>query len=632
METTRKWKPLELPTWTAVPAWLLLSGGITVLALWCQPNPLRDVLRIFLEQPVLILLNVLPVALVLAFLGFLTRNLFAGAALTELITGVLSVANRIKIEIREEPVFPRDLALLREVGSAMRNYEIRYPAAVISLVAVLFLCLVGAALTLKFRPAKRPFLRGWKTALAGAGISAAVLAVLCVTLLGSKTVYQQLKISNASRMSVIFNETGFPYEFCRMLRTYSVERPRGYSRTEAEAWDSAPGSPGSPADVHVVFVMNEAFSDLTDQPVFTAEEDPLKHLHAIEQEEHCISGRLVVPGFGGGTANTEFDVITGMQTRSLSQTATSAMRVVDRNLDSLFRVFRAEGYRTSFIHPGYSWFYNRQNVYRWLGAEQTEFVEQMESPVYKGSWISDDYTASLVEREFETAVAEGSLLCSFTTSIQNHMSYTYAKYGEDADYDPLETAVPVPEEVQMMVDVYTEGVRDADAMLGRLRDYFAARPEPVVLVFFGDHLPYLGDGGMGYQALGLDVSQVDGAVKDSYFAYETPYVIWANDPAADRLNWTEAAEKLDIGDGESLSAAFLGAAVLELTGRGEETAWFGFLNSLRRSCPVVQRETVLLADGTIAPASDLEGTELGQQLEKWKKWSYYKLRQKILGD
>ena len=47
---------------------------------------------------------------------------------------------------------------------------------------------------------------------------------------------------------------------------------------------------------------------------------------------------------------------------------------------------------------------------------------------------------------------------------------------------------------------------------------------------------------------------------------------------------------------------------------------------------MVQRETVLLADGTIEPASDLEGTELGQQLEKWKKWSYYKLRQKILGD
>ena len=135
METTRKWKPLELPTWTAVPAWLLLSGGITVLALWCQPNPLRDVLRIFLEQPVLILLNVLPVALVLAFLGFLTRNLFAGAALTELITGVLSVANRIKIEIREEPVFPRDLALLREALDALAERSGADPASRLDVLA-----------------------------------------------------------------------------------------------------------------------------------------------------------------------------------------------------------------------------------------------------------------------------------------------------------------------------------------------------------------------------------------------------------------------------------------------------------------------------------------------------------------
>ena len=48
-----------------------------------------------------------------------------------------------------------------------------------------------------------------------------------------------------------------------------------------------------------------------------------------------------------------------------------------------------------------------------------------------------------------------------------------------------------------------EGARDADAMLGRLRDYFAGRSEPVVLVFFGDHLPYLGDNQLGYRELGF---------------------------------------------------------------------------------------------------------------------------------
>ena len=52
----------------------------------------------------------------------------------------------------------------------------------------------------------------------------------------------------------------------------------------------------------------------------------------------------MVPGFAGGTANTEYDVLTGMQTNAISVTATSALRAVNRNLDSLFRVYGADGY------------------------------------------------------------------------------------------------------------------------------------------------------------------------------------------------------------------------------------------------------------------------------------------------
>lgn len=95
---------------------------------------------------------------------------------------------------------------------------------------------------------------------------------------------------------------------------------------------------------------------------------------------------MVVPGFAGGTANTEFDVLTGMQTNALSAATTSALRVVNRNLDSVFRVFRAGDYHTSFLHPGDDWFYNRENVYRWLGAEETLFADEMKNLEYKGRW------------------------------------------------------------------------------------------------------------------------------------------------------------------------------------------------------------------------------------------------------
>ena len=94
--------------------------------------------------------------------------------------------------------------------------------------------------------------------------------------------------------------------------------------------------------------------------------------------------------------------------------------------------------------------------------------------------------------------------------------------------------------------VYAEGARDADAMLGRLVSYFSDTDQPVVLAFWGDHLPYLGDNQIGYRQLGLDVfSGPEG--QENLAAYETPYVVWANDAAAEVLDWENAVKALDLG-------------------------------------------------------------------------------------
>ena len=65
--------------------------------------------------------------------------------------------------------------------------------------------------------------------------------------------------------------------------------------------------------------------------------------------------------------------------------------------------------------------------------------------------------------------------------------------------------------------------------------------------------------------------------------------------------------------------------LLELTGRGEESAWFAYLNQLRRELPVVQREVCMLADGTVTREISREQTAL---IQKWRRWSYYKLEYK----
>ena len=626
MKIRDRFSKFQLPWWGSLLAAVLLSGCITLLALWCQPNALRTVLAHFKAQPLLIVLNAMPIGLLVLALTCLLRNVFFSASLVNLAVCVLSIANRIKLEVRDEPVFPRDFALLKEVGSAMGTYDIHFPWGVIAVVLFASAALAVLGVFCKGQPFPIARLRGWLGRVLGCAASFAVLTGLILTVYASNDLYNSFSVSNAYYIPSVFNELGFPYCFCHQFTTYPIDKPEGFDKAEAEDWDDG-GETGLGKDVHLIMVMDEAFSDLTDDDAFayTAENDPLPNLHALQTDPHAISGHVVVPGFAGGTANTEFDVLTGMQTNALSAATTSSFRVVNRNLDSVLRLFGDDGYHTSFFHPGDDWFYNRENVYRWMGAEETVFVDQMEDVDYKGRWVTDDYMAGFIEDKFEEAVENGELLCNYTTTIQNHRSYTADKYGADYEYPDVPLTVSVSPEVETLLKVYVEGARDADAMLGRLVDYFSATDEPVVLAFWGDHLPYLGDNQLGYAELGSEVALSEEERSDPLCSYETPYVIWANDAAAEILDWDAAVEALDLPENHELSASFLGAALVELTGRTGESPWFDFLNQLRRELPVVQKKTYLTMDGTY---TKIISTEQEQLIDQWRKWSYYKLRYK----
>ena len=649
----KRFHKIELPLWGSFLLAVLLAGCITLLALWCQPNALRTVLAVFRGQPLLIVLNALPVGLLLLTFAFLFRNIFYSGALVNFFVCALSLANRVKIEVRDEPVFPRDFSLLREVGSAIQSYDIRYPVKAIAVVALTTVLLIGLGVLFPSRPVSFAALKAkltkrdavavfpgrcWIERIVGAVLSFGVLTALIFTVYASNDLYNSFRVSNAYYVPAVFNELGFPYCFCHQFTTYPVDKPEGFSKSEAAGWETGE-QPGLGKDVNIIMVMNEAFSDITDGSMFNWAEgdDPLPNLHALQNDPHALTGHIVVPGFAGGTANTEFDVLTGMQTNALSDTTTSAMRVINRNLDSLFRVFGADGYRTSFYHPGDAWFYNRENVYRWLGAENTVFAKDMQDPEYKGRWVTDDYMAGQIEEEFETAVSEGRPLFNYTTTIQNHMSYTADKYGEGHTFAPVSVTADISDETRTMLEVYTEGVRDADAMLGRLTTYFAERSEPVVLVFYGDHLPYLGDNQKGYAELGSEVAIAENDRTDILCSYKTPYVIWTNAAAADALDWEAAAKQLVLPEDGTVSAAFLGSVLLDLTGRGGESPWFDFLSSVRRLVPVVQKKIYILTDGELIANRDLlERTDetaaaLKAAIRKWRCWSYYKLKYAEVG-
>ena len=284
---------------------VLLAGFYTLLCLWTQPNSFRSVLIIFRAQPLLIVLNALPIGLLILACAFLFRNVFGAACLVGTCCALLSTANRIKLEVRDEPVFPRDFALLKEVYAATGEYAITWPWKVLAVIA---LCAVFTGLAAWFvgvKPCPLAKLRNLWGRLLGFVLSLGVLVALIFTLYASDTLYDSFSVTNAYYIPSVFNELGFPYCFCHQFTTYTVDKPDGYSRSQAAVWDSEETEPKERRNVHVIFVMNEAFSALSEEPAFTytAENDPLATYHSLQSDPHALTGRVVVPGFAGGTAN-----------------------------------------------------------------------------------------------------------------------------------------------------------------------------------------------------------------------------------------------------------------------------------------------------------------------------------------
>ena len=604
---------------------LACSVVVTLFVLWAHPVSVLAMLGKMLRQPLILFLNWLPIALLTAAFAFAFRNVFFSSALVGFIAGAMSLVNRVKLTIRGEPFVPRDISLIKEAADAAGSYDMTLPWFQLGCLVVMTAVFIVLGVLLPLKKAEdAPKKRGVLVRVIGFVLCVAVLAGAVGLVYSSTDLYNSFETTEPYNLSSVNNELGFVYYFCYHFSTYKIEKPEGFDRDEAASWETGYESAPDAADVNVVFVMNEAFSDILNEDVFVFPEgeNPMEVYNTLAEGENAWAGHIVVPYFAGGTADTEFDVASGMQTNLLNPASPSltAFRTVNRDLDSIFRVFGADGYTSCFMHPGQSWFYNRENVYDWFGADESFFVEDFDAE-YKGDWVTDESVLRELVSRFEEKSAGGGLDFTYAVTIQNHMSYTAEKYG-DYVCPEVETTAELSPEIQTAVNVYAEGIRDANALLEDLTEFYSAQDEPVLLVFFGDHLPYLGDNRQGYAELGLPAASVAGG-EDPYAAYTAPFLIWCNDAAAEALDFENAIEALDLPADGRISACYLGAAVLELTGRGEVSPWFAFLNEMRRELPVLHNGFYESADGSISTEPTAEQAAL---VSRMRCWAYYKLR------
>ncbi|MBO2527583.1 MAG: hypothetical protein CW335_05330 [Clostridiales bacterium] len=605
-------KTLSLP-YTFLFAFLS-SVAITLLVIFLQPGGFFDSMQVIIRTPSLIVLNGFPVLLLVFLLYFITGNMFAGASAAALIAEILSYANLLKLEARNDPLVPADIALLREGMDAVGEYKLNLHVGLLILIAASVLAFVILAICF---PTKRPH---WLVRILSSAALIGLAALSMIYIYPNKDYYESLP-GGKSNVPQVFNTYGFPYCFLHNVNLYPVTEPDNYNETEVESWIENTSERSTAAITpNIVYVMGEAFTDLSDDPVFSyqQEDNPTYPYHLIADSEQAISGHIVVSLFGAGTANTEFDVLTGMQTAMIADNTTSAFRVVHHNLDSIARFYGNNGYKTWFIHPGQSWFYNRCNVYPYLGISDLTFEEGFAESDYIGSYISDEAVGRNLVEKLEST---DSPQLSYIVTIENHQAYTYGKYRNPPD-GTLPVDIDLSEEAVENLSVYFTGVRHTSDMIFDLAEYLDALDEPTILIFFGDHRPNLGADYLSYKAIGSDIGQCE-TMEQTVNLYEVPYMIWANKALCQMPEYQDNLSKLELKDGNIISANYLSSVVYELTGNIGSDAYWDFLCNARRILPVIRRECCLLPDGTYTDILSEEQTAL---VDKMHWWEYYRIQ------
>lgn len=546
----------------------------------------------YLDHPGLIALNLVPPVVLMALFYGIAGRAWLAYVLTALPVLGLSIGNYYKLAFRDDPVIAADLLLLGEAGNMAGKYRLFWFNKLTAVLICAALSVILLALLARGKPLGR-----FRAVTAGAAL---VCALAMVPVYGSDDIYQanaNEEHINKWASSQQYMSRGLLYPFLHSIKDAFPEPPEGYDQKEAAQWLEAYQDADIPEDkkVNIVGVMLEAFADFSsfDQIEFT--QDVYAGIHALEAEGY--SGNLLTNIFAGGTVNTERAFLTGVG---------SGDHDYRSNTSSYAWYLKSQGYQTSGDHPSSAWFYNRENINEFLGFDSYRFTDNFYREIAhdETAWDRDffpELTKSVLEQ-----IEDDAPLFSFSVSYQGHGPYGDYEcwWGEVEDYFSNTDLEPAS---RYILSNYLGSILDTQKHLTAMADAFRQSDEPIVLVVFGDHKPWLGNGNSVYEDLGIDLSQ---ETDESFYNYwSTRYLIWANDAAKEALG-TDL-----VGKGPDISPCFLMNVLFDQLGWTGD-AYMQAVNQCREALPVIHNYgTCLTADGQLMRAPSGEQAELVRKFE-----------------
>jgi phosphoglycerol transferase MdoB-like AlkP superfamily enzyme len=353
---------------------------------------------------------------------------------------------------------------------------------------------------------------------------------------------------------------------------YSAEAVRSALGRDVEPPAPVPAEP-----VDVVIFMAESLWDPTQLGVRFST-DPLPFLRGLSATHSA--GHLISPAFGGGTANAEFELLTGMSASFVPDGSFPYQHYVLEPVEALPSLFRGAGYRTTAIHPFHGWYWSRDVVYPLLGFDSFQPLSDFAGAKLEGPWVSDE---EVVDRILRQLSDERQPRFVMAITMSTHGPYSLPLTGAEE----VQVLGELSPDNRLLLTNYAHKIRQTDRALERLVRALERRPRKTLLVIFGDHLPMLGPNYSLYRETGFLKEPWTDAQRERMS--EVPVVLWSN----------FAMPKQDV----HLSMGMLAPRILEAAGM-KPHGFFAFLTELARAVPVVKSDVLKSASGEYLPLSE----------------------------
>lgn len=468
-------------------------------------------LSFMIKSPVEFLCNVLLILTLISLSMLFRRRIFALIMLS-LVWLALGITNGVILSNRMTPFTVNDLSNLKDGMSIVTTY-FSLRTIILTIVGVAVLVFVIIVLFRKAPKLKEKV--NYKKSLAAIGvIIVATFGILQVSIRAGivETFFGNLAYG--------YRDNGVPYCFLVTWMDKGIGKPSDYSADnikaifdKGEMGDDGIYTPGEDDDLNVekkpniIFLQLESFFDPTLVDGIEFSEDPIPNFRSLLKK--YSSGYLTVPAVGAGTANVEFEVMTGISAKFFgpgeypynSILRETTVETTPYNLKQL-------GYSAHAIHNHRGAFYGRNKVFSNMGFDTFTCLEYMNN-VMKTSknWAKD---AILTEQIVDALESTDGTDYIYTISVQGHGKYPTTQLLED----PAITVTKAEsEEQKWSYEYYVNQIYEMDLFIKELTDTLENYDEDVVLVMYGDHLP------------ALDITEESMKNKS---LYQTQYIIWDN--------------------------------------------------------------------------------------------------------